>query len=192
MNIRGVVPTIGGRLTGRFLAHCEDLLAGLFRDIKPGFGGFLIALLTISPMVTGCQTIRELLGFGIQKPRVSVLAMAVKKVTLSELDLLVQLRADNPNEIDLEFESLAYQVAIEQTPVATGEYRSPIKLLAESNLRIELPLKISTQNALAILERLIKNPDAGTQVHFAANVVFKSPLGPLSLEFKESKPLVKQ
>jgi len=147
-------------------------------------------LIVLGSWCAGCQTLRELLGFGIQKPRVTVLAMAVKSVSYKELNLLVQLKADNPNSIDLEFESLGYQVAIDQTPVASGQYTSPIRLLAESHLKIDLPLKISTQNALAIVEALVTRPNPDTKLHFAAQVVFKSPVGPLHLDFKESRPLL--
>lgn len=150
----------------------------------------LVLMIWLSPLV-GCQTMKELFGFGVMQPKVTVLSMAVRKVTLSQLDLLVQLKVDNPNGFDLEFNSLAYQVAIDEAPLANGEYKSSIKIPEESSLKIDLPLTVSTQNAFSVVQKIFNNPSYDAQVQFSALVSFKSLVGPLEFEFKESRPLLK-
>jgi LEA14-like dessication related protein len=151
----------------------------------------LLALIFWLTPLGGCQTVKEIFGFGVMQPKVKVLSMAVRKVTLSELDLLVQLKVDNPNSFDLEFNSLAYQVAIDEAPLANGEYKSSIKIPEESSLKIELPLTVSTQNAFSVVQKIFNNPSHDAQVQFSALVSFKSLVGPLEFEFKESRPLLK-
>lgn len=142
-------------------------------------------------ILASCQTIKELFGFGVQQPKVTVLSMAVRKFSLAEIDLLIQLKADNPNSFDLEFNSLAYQVSVDETALAHGEYTSSIKIPEESSLKIDLPLKISTQNAFAVIQKFLAAPNQETKLNFSALVQFKSPVGPIEFEFNDTRPLLK-
>jgi LEA14-like dessication related protein len=66
-------------------------------------------------VVNGCATLS-----GLDAPRVNVSNITPQEMTLFEQQFLVQLRIQNPNDVDLEVKGLTFDLDLNGKPFASG------------------------------------------------------------------------
>lgn len=140
--------------------------------------------------VTGCAYLREAIGFELRRPQLALTDVSVEGASLSALDLALVIRVDNPNDFTLEFAKLDYDVKVDGAELARGTYNQKITLPAEAHILVKLPLRIQTNQALAIVTKVFRsNQDSIAEVSSTAD--FITPIGSLAVKFHDRKPLRK-
>ena len=76
-------------------------------------------------------------------PTVSIQGLKVEQVSLSGAAMVLSLQLNNPNVFELLIEDLSYELALEHEPVASGTTRQRVRLAAESDGLLEIPLEVS-------------------------------------------------
>jgi LEA14-like dessication related protein len=149
-----------------------------------------LTLTTLLAVAGGCAFFRETIGLGAQKPRVQVASIEVSRVTLDAIDLLVSVRVDNPNDFELRFEKLKYSLAAAELPLAAGEYGGAVAVPATGTAYVKLPLTVDAKSATKLAERLLSSPE-DIKALVRATADFDSPVGALTVDFEDSRPLSK-
>jgi LEA14-like dessication related protein len=83
----------------------------------------LLAWIALLLVAGGCAT----LG-GLKSPRVSVSRVAPLEMTLLEQKFLVQLRVQNPNDLELEVKGVTFDLDLNGKPFATGVSSQPVTI----------------------------------------------------------------
>lgn len=137
-----------------------------------------------------CAFLREAIGFELRRPQLALSDVSVVGASLSALDLALLIRVDNPNDFSLEFAKLDYDVKVDGVELARGTYHQKIALPPESHVTVKLPLRIQTNQALAIVTKVLRSSqDLFAEVSSTAD--FVTPIGSLAVKFQDRKPLRK-
>jgi LEA14-like dessication related protein len=147
-------------------------------------------LLLTPLLLEGCAFFRETIGLGAQRPRVQLAGIQVNKVTLGSMELTVSIKVDNPNDFELRFAKLAYNLTAAELTLAAGNYDKKITIPPTGTAYVKLPLTIDAANAMKLAEHLLKSPEE-TQAVMKAKADFDSAFGALEVNFEDKRPLSK-
>lgn len=151
--------------------------------------GLLLGFTLLIP-ISGCATMRELLGWGIEKPRSSLKSVSVTDLSFDRINLEITLTIENPNSFRIGMEQLEYQVRSTGLMMGHGEYRQTFEVDGKTQKDVTIPLVVDPKSVLEIIKRFGDNPkDLVVQV--VGKVKFKTPYGALNTEFDEKKRLLK-
>lgn len=148
------------------------------------------SVLLVTGFVTGCAFLRESVGLGPQKPKVQLSAIDVQKASLAQLELLVTLRVDNPNDFDLNFSKLKYKMVAGDLEIASGTYGDRISVPATNHALIKLPLTVDSGAALKLAQDLLTKKDEVFAV-MNATADFETPFGAMEVAFEDKHALKK-
>ena len=74
--------------------------------------------------------------------------------TLAGADVLVQFRVENPNDVDLVLNGIAYKLRLNGEPLLDGQFDKQVEIAAGDRTAVELPVTIR----FADLTRVIAHP----------------------------------
>ncbi|MEW8027397.1 MAG: LEA type 2 family protein [Candidatus Thiodiazotropha sp.] len=80
-------------------------------------------------------------------PDFSISSLAVKRLTLHEADLLLQLEVENPNSFSLMLQQLDYQLKFNGAVIGRGLIRRPVDIVQGGNGVVSIPLTIDLAQA---------------------------------------------
>ncbi len=139
-------------------------------------------------LLVACTFLRETIGLGPVPPRVSLVSLHIKNLSLQTVDVQGTFEIDNPNAFDIKFASLNYLLQVAGRPVALGKYQNPITIEAKKAAQVRLPFAISMKEILFVIKQLFveqKKLDA----LLTATATFDTPIGHIDVDFQDSKPL---
>lgn len=140
--------------------------------------------------ISGCATLRELLGWGIEKPRSSLKSVSITELSFDHINLQITLAIENPNSFRIGMEQLEYQVRSTGLTIGHGDYHQTFEVEAKSQKDISIPFVVDPKSVLEIVKRFSDNPK-DLMVQVVGTVKFKTPYGALNTEFDEKKRLLK-
>ncbi len=147
-------------------------------------------LVLAASLLGGCTYLRETVGLGPQRPKVHLADVAVTRVRLTNVDLLVTVRVDNPNGFALKFSRLRYQLTAAEADLARGVYDEPLSIPAEGQSLIKLPLTVDAKAALKLAQDLLTSSGEVFAV-MKATADFGTPFGDMEVNFEDKHPLRK-
>lgn len=97
----------------------------------------------------------------MQSPKVDVTGVKLKGTTLAGADVLVQLRVDNPNDVNLVLDGVVYHLRLNGQPLLDGHYDQQIQIAAGGPTAVELPVTIRFDDLYRVIQTLQnqKNPE---------------------------------
>ncbi|HEX2254870.1 MAG TPA: LEA type 2 family protein [Thermoanaerobaculia bacterium] len=119
----------------------------------------LAALLVVLLSTAGCAELLQTAG--IQEPRVSLDSTRLTSLSLSDVDLLLGFRVDNPNSVGVSFDRFDYRLSVAGTPLAEGDQRRGVTLAAGGASTVEIPLSVAWSDLSAIYRSLRGGGDPG-------------------------------
>jgi LEA14-like dessication related protein len=146
--------------------------------------GLLCLLLTLS----GCAYLKAAIGLGPTRPKVNVVAVEVSRATLIALDLIVTIRVDNPNDFNLDFSMLKYQMTAGELNIAAGSYDPPLSVPAEGHALVKLPLTVDAGNVIKLAQEMLQGKEEVTAL-MKATADFATPVGNMTVDFEDKRPL---
>ncbi|MGM0595018.1 MAG: LEA type 2 family protein [Pseudomonadota bacterium] len=96
-----------------------------------------LALLGLA--LTACATLQEV----VKEPEVTVRAMRVAAVSLSDMQLDFTLGVDNPNPVGLSLKGLSYRLSVDDQSLLAGESKTQMKVAANGSSDVSLPLTLN-------------------------------------------------
>ncbi len=97
------------------------------------------ALSLLLASALGCTMLQKT----IEKPKVQLHSVGLKKLENQGLTLLVGLEVENPNAFELRVDSLRYEAEIEGRKVATGMLEDSVGVPAKGKSVVEIPVAIN-------------------------------------------------
>ena len=116
--------------------------------------------------------------------------ISIVKVSVLSLDMVVGIRVDNPNDFDLDFSKLHYQLVAAGLAVASGFYDPHVVIKARTNGTVRLPLSIDAAAALLLVRQLVSGKEDVTAV-MTAVADFETAFGAMTVDFEDKRPLRK-
>lgn len=112
-------------------------------------------LATLALFVSGCSTLR------LEPPTLQVVNVGLVSASLLEQQLVVRLRVQNPNDVELPVRGVTYAVELAGESFATGESENDILVPALGNREFDVAVRA---NAAAAALRLLgdrgnRNPE---------------------------------
>ena len=112
-----------------------------------------VLLLALSLFVlAGCGGLNTLAH--MESPTVDVTGVKLLGTTLAGADVLVQFRVDNPNDVDLTLDGIAYKLRLNGQPLLDGHYDKQIQIAASDRTAVELPVSIRFDDLLRVVRTL--------------------------------------
>jgi len=140
--------------------------------------------------VSSCAYLKEAIGLGPMRPKVSVEEIQVMHVSLQALSLAVVLNIKNPNNFDLKLKNLKYSMVTSKLTLAAGEYKEEIVVPKSGASKVKLPVAVNPSLAFSIIKQLVANgPEVLATI--AAEADFATPFGDTEVSFEETKALTK-
>jgi LEA14-like dessication related protein len=134
-----------------------------------------IFFLTLSTL-TSCTYLRDTLGLGLYKPRVSVKDIDVTKADIRSIKLQVSVLVDNPNSFDLKFSDLNYTLRADDALLASGNYKELITIPSDQTRLIPILLEVDTMGAIHILQKFLLKKES-VLLRWHARAFFTTPFG---------------
>ncbi len=151
-----------------------------------------LLLWTLLPFAVGsCQYLRESFGLVPQKPYVSVKEIQIRSFNLREFKLKVKISVQNPNNYNLEFSHLNYQVTLNEQIVATGLLKEAFNFPPEKSVDVDLPLTLTGLETLQIVIQAFQKQKPIT-FGLSGSVRFHSAFGEMTVNFNHKKNLLKE
>ncbi len=126
-----------------------------------------------------------------KEPKVELYGFFIKNVNFERTVADVQLMVENTSPLNLDADSVQYQVYIEGTEVTRGSYTQPIRLKANDTTMLTLPVTLDNQRLLRTLRSLEGQRDS-VDYTLKAKVYADLPLlkgKPVNLQFTRRMPL---
>jgi LEA14-like dessication related protein len=137
---------------------------------------------------TSCTYLKEAIGLGPIRPKITLHQVEVKYATIQALTLVVSIKIENPNDFDLNLKNLQYDVHALELKLATGNYKERISVPAEGSYMVKLPVAVNPVNAIAVIKKIMaQGPDVKATVKASAD--FESPVGDMEVAFEQTKAL---
>jgi LEA14-like dessication related protein len=97
----------------------------------------------------------------MESPKVDVTNVKLKGTTLAGADVLVELRVDNPNDVNVVLDSVVYHLRLNGQPLLDGHYDQQVQIAASGPTTVELPVTIRFDDLYRVIGTLQnrKNPE---------------------------------
>jgi LEA14-like dessication related protein len=95
----------------------------------------------------------------MESPRVDVTGVKLKGTTLAGADVLVQLRVDNPNDVNLVLDGIVYHLRLNGQPLLDGHYDQQIQIAASGRTAVELPITLRFDDLYRVIGTLQNRKD---------------------------------
>lgn len=131
----------------------------MMQNPKTAFRPLLLSAMAL--LLSACATLQEV----VKEPKVSVQDVRVKAVSLSDMQLDFDLGVENPNPVGISLKGFTYQLDVEEQSLLSGERKQRIKVGANKQSTVTLPLKLVYQEMAGGLKTLVER-DA---IHYSLN-----------------------
>lgn len=151
----------------------------------------MLALAMVVSTASGCTYLKELVGLGVQKPKVTFLAASITRLSMRGIDLMIDVNVENPNSFDLNFAKMDYELVASGMPIARGELASKVHIPGEGQHVVHVPVTINGDYAVKLMRDLIAKPSQPPIAFLTAHAAFDTPIGPMLVTFEDQRPLHK-
>ena len=139
------------------------------------------------PALVQCTFLKALVGIQPRKPTVHLLKLHVQRANLKSIELVAQLAVQNPNDFQLPFSYLRYQLAIFDETVAEGVYKEELVIRESATTVIDVPIRLHTLQVAKNLSQFLQGHKVVAK--WTADANFVSPLGKIGIHLAEEKEL---
>lgn len=89
-------------------------------------------------------------------PDVRIVDLNVKDFGLSEIEMVMTVAIENPNDFSFSLENLSYNLQIDEYITSTGDFQEPFEVVANGTSTVEVPVRTELENRLKAVFRSIK------------------------------------
>ena len=145
-------------------------------------------MVCLAAFLGGCTYLQELVGLGVQQPKVHLVDLTVTKANMTSIEFLVSLRVDNPNSFDISFAKLRYKLTASDSQIAGGTMLQHVSVPSGGQAVVKLPLSVDGNSVLKVLHDLLTK-STETYAVLTATADFDTPFGAMEAHFEDKRPL---
>ncbi len=147
----------------------------------------VLFLLGVVPMLMQCTLLKTLVGIQPRKPEVHLIKIQVKRADLKSVELVAQLEIQNPNDFELRFADVRYQLSMHNEIVAEGVYTEEVVIRELATTTLQVPIRLHTMQAVKTLFKFFQDRKAVAK--WTADANFVSPLGKIGIHIADEKEI---
>ena len=132
------------------------------------FGFVLVAL-------SGCAELLNLLQMSsIKKPTAAITDTKINGLSFSKIDLLFDVKIDNPNNVAVDLAGLDYDLKINNKGLVSGDQKEPLSITAMGNSNVQIPLSINYNDLYQAIKSISEQDKS--EYAFSAGLSFNLPV----------------
>ena len=144
--------------------------------------------MTAAALLSHCAYLREVIGLETLQPKVRVVDISLRGLSAQAAQLLITLTVDNPNDFELHFSNLTYELAVGTKILAKGQLADGAVVPARGQQRVKLPLAVDSVAVMTVVHELLsKSKDLEAVV--AATAEFETPFGAMDVDFVDRRSM---
>ena len=145
----------------------------------------LLAAGLVLPLLASCGLLPPL---DLKSPRLTFVSLSVPSASLQEIDLLLTVNAENPNEVEVPLSNIQFDFELFGQSVATGSVREPSVTLPRLGSR-EIPIrfKVSTARLLELPSKALGDERARFEYRLRGSANWGS--SPIRIPFEKTGDL---
>lgn len=133
---------------------------------------FPLILVCLLSVTSSCGILNK----DIAKPKAQVMDVVVDSFDSEKLALVFDVQVYNPNDFELKISSLDYKVQISGRQLTEGKMNSGLKLPANGNVLLKVPLNFRLSDLFASISEVLSKRSAPYTFTGSANIgLFKIP-----------------
>lgn len=148
---------------------------------------FFCILLSVSPW--GCSFLKSVIGQEPKRPTFSLQGLRITNFKDLSVDCEVTLKVVNPNDFDVQFENLVYEVTTTEGVLVQGSKSEPITLKAMTEDNIDLPFTLNTSYVFSTLISRLKSKTP-LDLSWKAQADVDTPMGFIKSSAKGNKLII--
>lgn len=146
---------------------------------------FVIAMLSIAMIISGCSSLTKIF---LKDPELNVVSVKAANISLTDISIDIEVNVKNPNQIEINLDSLAYKLSLSGETVAEGNFDNEIIIPASDQKKIIIPVKFRFNSIQSILtgmmEKSFKN-----EYEFSGNAIMGGVLKGVRIPFLQKGEL---
>jgi LEA14-like dessication related protein len=152
------------------------------------FPKYPVVIAVLLALIFSCAFLRESIGLGPVPPKVRLVSIRIKNLSMQTIDIVGTFQVDNPNIFAIELSFLKYQLQVLDRTLASGSYEEHFKVGAKDTATVDLPFLVSMQEVVFIVKSVFAQGDKLVAV-MTATARFNTPIGNIDVDFQDQKPL---
>lgn len=105
---------------------------------------YFLLLALILLILGGCAELLNLLKMSsIKKPAANITNTEISGLSFSKVDLLFDVKIDNPNNVAIDLGGVDYSLKINNNPLLSGDKNDPLSINAMGSSSVQIPVSIS-------------------------------------------------
>lgn len=117
-----------------------------------------------------CATLNTILNqMNIQKPTVEITNAKISKLSFEDLDLLFDIRINNPNTVGINLAGFDYELLINNNSFVSGNKPDQLEIAANNNSTIQLPVNLKFLELYNTFADLKNNNNSKYQIKCGLN-----------------------
>lgn len=141
-------------------------------------------------LIGSCSAVKQLTN--VQKPNVSIKNVRFTGMSLSDIDLAVEVGIENPNQMGVNLQAFDYDFQINDASFLAGQQEKPQQIEANGSSSFEIPLTLNFKDLYSTFTSLKNQDNSGYNI--GAGLTFDLPiLGKTRIPISKSGefPLIK-
>ncbi|MFW7380778.1 MAG: LEA type 2 family protein [Oligoflexus sp.] len=144
----------------------------------------LIFSVMILFLLSACAGLQKLF---FEKPEAQVKEVKLSKLSLTAVELDVDVEVHNPNRFTLKLLSLNYQVQALGVVLGEGAYHGDFQVPAGESAVVTLPVRVRSASAFELGKHFLSKPSDEVVAEMSGDLKFQTPLGAWDFDFSDKQ-----
>jgi LEA14-like dessication related protein len=124
------------------------------------------------------------LSLFLEKPTFTLKEIEIKRISFQEIDFLLGIEVQNPNQFDLKLRALEYTVYLSDQEVGKGRLEKEITIVKAASTLVPVPLQTNLKSLGNPLALILGGKDLRYKIEGAA--IIKASMGSTTVPFSKS------
>lgn len=124
------------------------------------------------------------LSLFLEKPTFTLKEIEIKRISFQEIDFLLGIEVQNPNQFDLKLRALEYTVYLSDQEVGKGHLEKEITIVKAASTLVPVPLQTNLKSLGNPLALILGGKDLRYKIEGAA--IIKASMGSTTVPFSKS------
>ena len=124
------------------------------------------------------------LSLFLEKPTFTLKEIEIKRISFQEIDFLLGIEVQNPNQFDLKLRALEYTVYLSDQEVGKGRLEKEITIVKAASTLVPVPLQTNLKSLGNPLALILAGKDLRYKIEGAA--IIKASMGSTTVPFSKS------
>ena len=142
----------------------------------------IMAIMAVSVILISCTKSGEILQTVVKNPEVALSNLSITDISVTGMDLDLDLAVTNPNAIGITLTSLDYAIGMADKPLASGTTKERVEIVARGVTHAKVPVFFNYSDVGAVYDSFKDQDEVPYQV--SGTMKISTPIGDIPIPFK--------